>query len=345
MIIESSQVKQEAHTSNYFEVNVSSSVEFKQTLLGFAQKDASSTQAASEAKEANEIVQLKEEVAQMKIQIARMMLDVILSRFLGKDKQEDKSIKDMFTQCDDICDKLKSKGETEKPEFMIVKTDVKIEKTTEIIKKDSVDFSSKAIIKTADKEFEIDLNLSYSQEFYEKHKERVEFSSVNFIDPLVIQYDKNAKPLDFLEDEMSFMFDIDSDGKVDEIPVLKEGNGFLAWDKNGNGIIDDGRELFGPNTNNGFEELRALDKDNNGWIDEADPIFDKLQVWSMDENGQETVMALGKSGVGAIFLGDVSTEMMVSKSAMDPLAHLKSTSMFVREDGSAGVLSSLDFIA
>lgn len=338
MIIESSKVEQEAHTKNYFEVNVTSSMEFRQTLLGLATIKDGEVQEIEEKKNMSESQIIQEEMNKLSVKIASMFLELILARFLGKGDQDDKQLKKILNEYEQL-----SQGEM--PKTMLVKTDIKVEKTTEIIKKDSVDFNAKAIIKTADKDFEIDLNISYTQEFYEKHKDRVEFSQVNFIDPLVIQYGKSSKALDFLEHEMSFKFDINADGKKDDIPMLKQGNGFLALDKNGNGTIDDGRELFGPNTNNGFEELRALDSDGNGWIDEADPIFDDLKVWSMDENGQETLLALGETGVGAIFLEDVSTKMLVSKTATDPLAHLKSTSMFVREDGSAGLLSSLDFIA
>jgi hypothetical protein len=344
MIIESSQIEQEAHTKNYFEVNVTSSFEFRQTLLGLVNAKEGEDATVEETKSMTESEIIQEEMNKLRVKIASMFLEMILARFLGAGNQDDSELKNALNEYKQLSE-YEPSTQVEMPKLMLAKTEVKVERTTEIIKEDTVDFSSKGIIKTSDKEFEIDLNISYTQEFYEKHKDRVEFSSVDFIDPLIIQYGKDSKALDFLEDEMSFKFDINADGKDDDIPMLKQGNGFLAFDKNGNGAIDDGTELFGPNTNNGFEELRALDSDGNGWIDEADPIFDDLKVWSVDENGQETLMALGQTGVGAIFLEDVSTKMMVSKTATDPLAHLKSTSMFVREDGSAGLLSSLDFIA
>ncbi|NOU31400.1 MAG: hypothetical protein HOO96_26170 [Polyangiaceae bacterium] len=62
---------------------------------------------------------------------------------------------------------------------------------------------------------------------------------------------------------------------------------WLALDQNGNGRIDDGRELFGSMTilpsgapaTNGFEALRALDADHDGRITEADPAFASLLLW------------------------------------------------------------------
>jgi len=64
-----------------------------------------------------------------------------------------------------------------------------------------------------------------------------------------------------------------------------------VWDRSGNGVIDDGRELFGTETPsrdgrvfaNGFEALRELDENHDSVLDENDPAFAKLRVWS-DEN-------------------------------------------------------------
>ena len=50
-----------------------------------------------------------------------------------------------------------------------------------------------------------------------------------------------------------------------------------VFDRNGNGKADNGSELFGVASGNGFADLRRLDEDRNGWIDESDAAFDRLQ--------------------------------------------------------------------
>ena len=78
------------------------------------------------------------------------------------------------------------------------------------------------------------------------------------------------------------MFDIDADGEEESISYLQGGSGYLALDKNGDGVINDGSELFGTKSGDGFADLAEYDADGNGWIDENDPIFDKLLIWAKD---------------------------------------------------------------
>ena len=68
----------------------------------------------------------------------------------------------------------------------------------------------------------------------------------------------------------NFSFDLDSDGVKEDIPMIRPGSGFLALDLNKDGIINNGNELFGPHTGDGFVELSSYDKDTNNWIDEND---------------------------------------------------------------------------
>ena len=85
-------------------------------------------------------------------------------------------------------------------------------------------------------------------------------------DPLVFNFEGNTADIT----DQKFMFDLDCDGKEEEISSLGKGSGFLALDKNGDGIVNDGTELFGTKSGDGFADLAEYDEDGNGWIDEDD---------------------------------------------------------------------------
>jgi hypothetical protein len=89
------------------------------------------------------------------------------------------------------------------------------------------------------------------------------------------------------------LFDIDADGDAEPIAWTEPGSnvGFLALDRNGNGTIDSGAELFGNSTLlrdgtralNGFEALADLDSNHDSRIDASDPAWPHLLLW-LDAN-------------------------------------------------------------
>ena len=134
--------------------------------------------------------------------------------------------------------------------------------------------------------------------FMEYYEEEIDFEQLTLCDPLVINLEGNVAQVS----DHTFFFDIDCDGVEDEISKLISGSGFLALDQNGDGIINDGSELFGTQSGNGFADLAKFDSDGNGFIDENDEIFDRLKIWCMAENGQPHLYSLKEQGVGAIGL-------------------------------------------
>lgn len=209
----------------------------------------------------------------------------------------------------------------------------------------SVDFSSSVKIKTPNQSFEMNLELSFSQEFYESQDTQIIIGDKSFIDPLVINYDEDINPFDNISN-LHFAFDLDNDGTTEMIPQLKLGSGFLALDKNENEEIDNGSELFGPNTNDGFAELSIYDNDKNNWIDEKDDIFNKLKIFSIDENGNQSLVSLVDKNIGAIYLGDVQSGFKYQSSIEQTNAIQKSNGIFVKEDGTGlGVINSIDISA
>lgn len=159
-------------------------------------------------------------------------------------------------------------------------------------------------------------------------------------DPLVINLKNNTVDIT----DQSFYFDLNCDGTKENISQLGTGSGYLVFDKNGDGIINDGSEMFGAKTGNGFKELAEYDSDHNGWIDEADEVYSKLKVWVKNEKGEDVLMSLKDADVGAIYLGSSKTDFTVKEQDTGkPIAMVRSSGMFLHENGTAGTVNQVDF--
>jgi len=166
-------------------------------------------------------------------------------------------------------------------------------------------------------------------------------SAVGLIDPLVINVGSDVTHIS----DQSFYFDLDCDGQEEKISNLGKGSGFLAYDKNGDGKIGNGAELFGTKSGNGFADLAAYDKDGNGWIDENDEIYEKLSIWIRNEDGTDSLLSLKESDVGAIYLGNAETEFTHHNSNFLTAAMMRSSGIFLRESGGVGLVQQLDMAA
>ena len=189
------------------------------------------------------------------------------------------------------------------------------------------------------REIEFNLNVGMSRSFYQETNISIFQKKPIMVDPLVIHLNGNV---DAVSDQ-TFFFDLDADGEEEEISSLNPGHGFLALDKDGDGVIGDGSELFGALSGNGFAELAAYDLDGNGWIDEADEIFDKLRVWSVDEKGNPQLFSLKDSDIGAICLAAASTQFSITDEENTTKAMVRSTGFFLHEStGAAGAVQQID---
>ncbi len=131
-------------------------------------------------------------------------------------------------------------------------------------------------------------------------------------------------------------FDIDQDGKADSLPGLREGSGFVALDRNGNGTIDDGGELFRGPPGNGFGELATLDEDGNGVLDERDSQFSALQFWQPEQSP----IALVELGIGAILLQPLDTPSTIWGKRQSGV--LRQSGLYVTEQGKGGWVQQVD---
>ncbi|MFT0851643.1 hypothetical protein VRY85_12790 [Achromobacter sp. F4_2707] len=209
----------------------------------------------------------------------------------------------------------------------------------EIYESEKTSFSASGEIHTADgKRIQFDITLQMSREFYQQTSVSFRAGDAQRKDPLVINFEGNAAELT----DQKFDFDIDADGQVDRISFLSSASGFLALDKNGNGTIDDGSELFGTRTGNGFAELAAYDSDGNGWIDENDAIFASLRIWTKDANGDDHLSTLAERNIGALYLGQTATPFDLKDKRNNQHGQILSTGLYLSENGRVGTMQQLD---
>ena len=116
-------------------------------------------------------------------------------------------------------------------------------------------------------------------------------------DPIIIDLNKDGTTTSKLNGAVNF--DMDNNGFKEATGWISKDDAFLAYDRNGNGKIDNGSELFGDKTvsvgaygytgktaENGFEALKEFDSNGDNIIDEKDKDFDKLLLWQdLNTNG------------------------------------------------------------
>ncbi len=109
------------------------------------------------------------------------------------------------------------------------------------------------------------------------------------VTPLVLDLDGNG--VQTLNVAAGVQFDIKASGAKVNTGWVGSGDGLLALDRNGDGKINDGSELFGSAVTladgskaaNGYQALAALDSNGDGKIDAKDGAFAELKVW-VDSN-------------------------------------------------------------
>jgi hypothetical protein len=108
------------------------------------------------------------------------------------------------------------------------------------------------------------------------------------VSPILISL--TGKAYNLTSADAGVSFDLDASGTLDQVAWTSAGSeiGFLAIDSNGDGVIDDGSELFGTATSlpdgsvplNGWEALIAFDSNHDGKISNLDAVWPSLLLWT-----------------------------------------------------------------
>ena len=109
-------------------------------------------------------------------------------------------------------------------------------------------------------------------------------------------------------------YDMDNNGFLEKTGWVDAKSGILVLDKNNDGKIETGNELFGDRTiladgktaSSGFEALATLDSNHDGVIDAKDKLFSQLRIW-VDKNGdgisdKGELVTLAQAGIKSLNL-------------------------------------------
>lgn len=200
-------------------------------------------------------------------------------------------------------------------------------------------FQASGSIRTTDgKEIAFTLEMQMARSYTEQSGFSLRAGDAVRKDPLVINFGGTSAQLQ----DTRFAFDIEGEGDTVNIALLGQGSAYVALDVNNNGKVDSGKELFGTASGNGFADLMKFDSDGNGWIDDNDPIFSQLQGWSPDAEGGGSLTSLKALGVGALYLGSQATPFEIKDAGNQSLGAVKSTGLYLNENGSTGTLQQID---
>ena len=217
--------------------------------------------------------------------------------------------------------------------------------SNEVIKEnETTNFSASGIIKTADgKEIQFQCDLTMQRSFYMDNSTEIFMGAStdrkSLCDPLIINFAGTAAELK----NTTFAFDLNADGSAENIQELAAGSAFLVLDKNKDGKINNGNEMFGTQSGDGFADLSVYDEDGNGWIDENDSVYNSLGVWNNSAYGGK-IRSLKEAGIGAIYLQNANTEFSIKDKTTNELqGQIRKTGIFLNEkNGNIGTIQHVD---
>lgn len=168
-------------------------------------------------------------------------------------------------------------------------------------------------------------------------------------DPLVLDLDGDGLETAAANGYSGALFDHNNDGIKTATGWIKGDDGLLVRDINGDGIINNGAELFGDSTQlangtmaaNGFVALKDLDSNNDGKVDATDTAFSELKIWrDTNQDGisqADELYTLAETGIESLNTAAATTS--ISTSAGQQIL----TGSFTKTDGTTATLADLNF--
>ena len=200
---------------------------------------------------------------------------------------------------------------------------------TENKSRETLSFEALGKVQTEDgRSIDFMLALDFNREITQQQSAYFK-GKLTLVDPIMINLTGGAVQL---TDQM-FDFDLLADGSNLGLNKAAQGSGYLVFDRNNDGVVNDGNELFGPTSGNGFAEMRQYDSDGNGWLDENDAIFSQLGVLSFNEQGEAVYQTASEVGLGAIYLGAIGSNYSLLNSQGEVQGQITQTGVALSEQG------------
>jgi len=290
------------------------------------------------------------------------LIKLILESYLGKDLSID------LSQLDFRNSKQQSLADTEKLSDLNTSSNPK----NELLNIDGQQFNSDDNITVTNSNVELqylsyqvqgqfslndqNITLDYQFDLSSKYasKTTITTTAAALKDPLIIQF--GAQGIGEINGETEL--DINNDKNLNSLPIFSGDVGYLVFDKNDNKTVDNGSELFGPTSNNGFSELAQLDSNNNGFFDSQDNAYQRVYIWQPQQdnssnntsniipkkgnNNQQELVSLAHAGVSAIYLDAIDTPFNFRNQNGDITAQLRQSSFAITDNNQAVGIHQID---
>lgn len=169
-------------------------------------------------------------------------------------------------------------------------------------------------------------------------------------DPLTLDLDGDG--LETIPASAGVLFDHDGDGVATGTGWVGSDDGLLVWDRNTNGQIDSGRELFGDSTIksnsqfavDGFDALADLDTNADGVVNASDTNFAQLRVWR--DTDQDGVTDAGElSTLSSLGIAGFNTAKTENDQVLADGNHIADLGTYIRTDGSTATMGDVGEMA
>ena len=172
------------------------------------------------------------------------------------------------------------------------------------------------------------------------------------VDPMVLDLDGDGIETTAPSSTNPILFDHDGDGIKNGTGWIKSDDGFLVLDRNGNGLIDNGTELFGDSTPlnaggkavDGFAALVDQDTNQDGKVNAQDANWNNLKIWR-DLNQDGISQAAELSTLAALGINGLNTGKTANSQVLPNGNEIADLGTYTKTDGSVATLGEVSRMA